>query len=280
VPISPPRIEFYTASGGQRLALRKWNAPQQPAARVVLLHGITSHGGWYDQSAEFLAASGVEVAFLDRRGSGLNGELIADVESWRTWVDDVAAFIDPTLPTFVCGISWGGKLAAAVARTYPGLIAGVGLICPGIYSPYMPGPLKRLLLAAPAPARLQQRRLKIPLQRPELFTNSLKWREFIATDPLALRTVTWRFAQEDRKLTRYARESAAFLHMPTLVILAGQDRIVENSRTRDFFGRLPSRHKTLIEYGNAAHTLEFERDPSRYFNDLASWIEQTVAARV
>jgi alpha-beta hydrolase superfamily lysophospholipase len=171
-------------------------------------------------------------------------------------------------------------LAAAIGRAYPSLVAGVGLICPGIYSPYMPGPLKRLLLAAPAPARLQQRRLKVPLQRPELFTNSLKWREFIATDPLALRTVTWRFAQEDRKLTRYARESATFLHMPTLVILAGQDRIVDNPRTRDFFGRLPSRHKTLIEYGNAAHTLEFEPDPSRYFDDLANWIEQTVAARV
>ena len=65
-----------------------------------------------------------------------------------------------------------------------------------------------------------------------------------------------------------------------LLILAGQDRIVDNPRTRDYFARFPSRHKMLIEYGNAAHTLEFEPDPTRYFNDLASWIERTVAARV
>jgi len=280
VSVSPPRIEFYSASGGQRLAVRKWKAPAKPAARVVFLHGITSHGGWYDQSAEFLAAAGFDVAFLDRRGSGLNGDQVADVDNWRTWIDDVAAFIDPTLPTILCGISWGGKLAAAIARTYPGLLAGVALICPGIYSPYMPGPLKRLLLAAPAPARLQQRRVTIPLQRPELFTDSPKWRDFIATDPLALRKVTWRFAQEDRKLTRYARDSATFLHLPTLLVLAGQDRIVDNPPTRDYFARIPSRHKMLIEYGNAAHTLEFERDPSRYFDDLTAWVDQTVASQI
>jgi acylglycerol lipase len=279
VSLSPSRIEFYSASGGQRLAVRKWSPTGQPAARVVFLHGITSHGGWYDQSAEFLAAAGFEVAFLDRRGSGLNGNQTADVENWRTWIDDVAVFIDPTLPTILCGISWGGKLAAGVARACPELLAGVALICPGIYSPFMPGPLKRLVLAAPARPRLQQRRVKIPLQRPELFTDSPKWRDFIATDPLSLRSVTWRFAQEDRKLTRYAQNSATFLHLPTLLILAGQDRIVDNPRTRRYFANIPSRHKMLIEYGNAAHTLEFERDPARYFSDLAAWVERTSAPR-
>ena len=82
----------------------------------------------------------------------------------------------------------------------------------------MPGLVKRLALAAPAPTRLQQRRLRIPLRRPELFTDiAAAGKTFIAHDPLALRTITWRFAAEDRKLTRYAREAAPFLHLPTLL---------------------------------------------------------------
>ena len=129
----------------------------------------------------------------------------------------------------------------------------------------MPGIVKRLALAAPAPTRLQQRRLRVPLRQPELFTEIPCWQAFIARDPLALRTITWRFAQEDRKLTRYAREAATFLHMPTLLMLAGQDRIVDNRRTRDYFGRIPGHRKTLIEYHGAAHTLEFESDPTQYF---------------
>jgi alpha-beta hydrolase superfamily lysophospholipase len=256
-----------------------WDAGTSPTARVVFLHGITSHGGWYDQSAEYLAAASFDVAFLDRRGSGLNGEQMGDVETWQAWIDDVAKYVSNmranSLPTILCGISWGGKLAAAVARRHPGLFAGVAFICPGIYSPFMPGLVKRLALAAPAHARLQQRRVNVPLRRPELFTDSPCWQAFIARDPLALRTITWRFAQEDRKLTRYARAAATFLHLPTLLLLAGQDRIVQNRRTRDYFGQIPCHRKTLIEYYGAAHTLEFESDPTHYFTDLVDWIRQT-----
>jgi acylglycerol lipase len=276
MPSPAPQIEFYTAAGGERLAFRRWCTTNSPAARVVFLHGITSHGGWYDQSAAHLAGAGFEVSFLDRRGSGLNGTHVADVPDWRVWVDDVAAFIDPTIPTFLCGISWGGKLAAAVARTYPGLFAGAAFICPGLYSPFMPGIFKRLVLKMRAPKRLQHRRMPIPLDRPDLFTNSLKWREFIATDPLALRAVTYRCAQQDSLLTKFARESASFLHMPTLVMLAGQDRIVDNDRTRNYFARLASTHKVLVEYQQSAHTLEFENDPTPYFADLAGWIDRIV----
>jgi alpha-beta hydrolase superfamily lysophospholipase len=59
--------------------------------------------------------------------------------------------------------------------------------------------------------------------------------------------------------------------MPLLLVLAGRDRIVNNSRTREFFNRTGSRVRTLIEYPDAAHTLEFEPEPEPYFADLASW---------
>lgn len=286
-----PKIEFYAACGCRRLAVRTWSASGPAKARVVFLHGITSHGGWYGQCAEYLAAQGFDVAFLDRRGSGLNGDSMGDAGRWTTWIDDVVNYLRPKAdaasdtpapmlnpPTILCGISWGGKLAAAVARRTPGQLAGLVLNCPGIYSPFMPGIAKRLVLATPAPKWLQQRRVRIPLRKPELFTDSPRWREFIARDPLALRTITWRFVQEDRKLTRYARDAAGFLRLPTLLLLAGQDRIVDNSRTRDYFGRLASGRKMLIEYHNAAHTLEFEPDPLQYFRDLAVWIAETVGS--
>jgi alpha-beta hydrolase superfamily lysophospholipase len=172
----------------------------------------------------------------------------------------------------LCGISWGGKLAVAVARRHPGLLSGLALICPGLYSPHEPGFIKRLALRGPMPARLAGRRVRIPLRDPALFTDSPRWQAFVANDPLALRHITWRFAREDRKLTRFARGAATFLHLPTLLMLAGRDRIVANRKTRAFFSRAACEPKTLIEDPNAAHTLEFEPDPSRYLSDLTSWI--------
>jgi alpha-beta hydrolase superfamily lysophospholipase len=280
MPAPPPRVDFYTAADGRRLAVRVWTATTPPRARVVFLHGITSHGGWYNHSCQHLAAGGFDVHFLDRRGSGLNIEQPGDVDHWQTWLDDVRAYLEhdrDEQPTVLCGISWGGKLAVAVARRHPALIRGLGLICPGLYSPYEPGLVKRLALAMPAPPRLQQRRFPIPLRRASLFTDSPVWREFIVQDPLALRAVTWRFAREDRLLTRFARQAAPFLKTPLLLVLAGRDRIVNNRRTRAFFFRTTTAQRTLLEYPNAAHTLEFEPDPVAYFRDLAEWIGGTVS---
>ena len=259
--------------------MRVWNAPAAPRARVVFVHGITSHGGWYSRSCEHLADAGFDAHFLDRRGSGLNSESPGDVDRWTTWIDDMAAYLEQ-LPkprhVSLCGISWGGKLATAVARRHPGLVQSLGLICPGLYSPYDPGVLKRSALAARRPARLQQRRVRIPLDRPELFTDTPERRDFIARDPLTLRRVTWRFAREDRQLTKCARAAAPYLHMPMLLMLAGRDRIVDNRRTRAFFNRTRSRLRTQIEYPNAAHTLEFEPDPEPYLADLTRWVAATV----
>jgi alpha-beta hydrolase superfamily lysophospholipase len=287
-----PEIEFYRASDGRRLAVRVWRPNGPPRARVVLLHGITSHSGWYSGSCSHLAAAGCEVHFLDRRGSGLNCEQPGDVDRWETWIDDVAVYLakcrtpdvwchgidgasSRQAGPILCGISWGGKLAVAVARRHPGLLDGLGLICPGLFSHHEPGLLKRLVLAIPQPTRFAQARVSIPLGDPGLFIEHPKWREFIERDPLALRKVTLRFARADRELARFAQRAAPYLHLPLLLMLAGRDRIVANRPTRKFFARAASSNKTLIEYSNATHTLEFETEPDAYFADLANWLTKT-----
>jgi alpha-beta hydrolase superfamily lysophospholipase len=275
------KIEFYEAADGRRLAVRLWDVASPPRARVVFLHGITSHGGWYHRSCAYLAARDLEVHFLDRRGSGLNAEQPGDVDHWTTWIDDVAAYLrrlSRELPVVLCGISWGGKLAAAVARRQPGLVQALGLICPGLYSPHEPGMLKRTALRAPVSARMRhRRRVAIPLRHADLFTDSPDSRKLIAQDPLTLRQVTWQFARHDRLLAQYARQSAPYLHMPLLLMLAGRDRIVDNRRTRSFFHHTGAVNRTLIEYPHAAHTLEFEPDPDPYFSDLTDWVVAAIS---
>jgi acylglycerol lipase len=270
-----PQIAFYDAADGRRLALRRWRPEGRARAHVVFLHGISSHGGWYTSSCSHLARSGFEVHFLDRRGSGLNLAGAGDVESWQAWIDDVTAYLKQlrgSLPIVLCGISWGGKVAAATARLHPGLIHGIALLCPGLFSRRDPGRMKRAVLALPLSNRTQKRAVRVPIREPELFTDNRSRREFIAHDPLLLRHVTLRFARESGRLTKFAQQSATFLHTPTLVMLAGRDRIVDNRRTRAYYARIPALKRALIEYSNAAHTLEFESEPGTYFRDLESWV--------
>jgi acylglycerol lipase len=275
-----PRFGFYNARDGRRLAVRVWNSVDPPRARVVFLHGVASHGGWYTQSCHSLNSVGFEVHFLDRRGSGVNMDGRGDVDRHETWIDDVATYLEQignSRPVVLGGISWGGRLATAVARQHPGLIQGLALLCPGLYSHFEPGFFQHLALGGPLPRRLRSRRVRIPLVQSPLFTDTPHWRDYVAHDPLTLRKVTIRFAQADDRLARLARESAPYIHTPTLLMLGGRDRIVANQPTRLFLKRSAAIHKTLIEYPNGAHTLEFESDPSRYFADLADWIGRTIA---
>lgn len=286
------RIEFYSAADGRRLAARVWSSEQgagsgeqeivrAPRGHVVFLHGITSHGGWYARSCRHLVDAGFDVHLLDRRGSGLNPHDRGDVDRCETWLSDVELYLrnirshplHVAAPTVLCGISWGGKLAVAVAHRHPDLVQGLALICPGLYSYQQPGFVKRAVLSGPLPARMQARRVPIPLADPRLFTDSPRWVDFVADDPLSLRRITIRFAQADLELTRAARQSVSFSQVSMLLMLSGRDRIVQNQRTRAYFSRVAARSKTLIEYPDAAHTLEFEPDPRPYFHDLTEWMK-------
>lgn len=278
----PAQIESHIAPDGRRLSLRHFLPAGEPRATVVLLHGIISHAGWYGASARYLAEQGFDVYALDRRGSGLNMASRGDVDDYRTWIKDVVSFCEPHRkrgPVVLLGISWGGKLAPVVARERPDLLAGFGMLCPGIYARQQPGLAKRGAVAASGKLGLEERRVPIPLEDPALFTNSPKYRKFVRDDPLTLREITLRFARHDHQLTKLARRSQAFIHTPVLLVLAGQDQMVRNGRTRRYLTQLASQDKTLLEYHSAAHTLEFEPDPSGFFYDLTNWVTRVCDRR-
>jgi alpha-beta hydrolase superfamily lysophospholipase len=140
--MSEPRIETQTASDGYALHVAVWPASGPVRGRVVVIHGVQSHGGWYHGLGRTLAAAGYEAHFPDRRGSGSNDRDRGHAPSARRLVDDLAEWLaalrdrDPSAPIALAGISWGGKLTVLVAGRRPALVAsGVGalvaLLAPG-----------------------------------------------------------------------------------------------------------------------------------------------------
>jgi len=272
-------IETLTAADGYPIAARCWHQPPgapAPRGQVVFLHGIISHSGWYTQSCLRLAQQGFDVTFLDRRGSGMNQSARGDVDTHRTWigdVEDVLARLPETTPRILIGISWGGKLAAEIAKRRPDLVDGLGLVCPGIYAHQFPPPWKYRLISAANRLGMGSMRVPIPLRDPALFTDVPQWQHYIATDGPTLRRVSLRFALADRELTESARRDVDQICTPTWMVLAGRDRIVDNAAMRRYFDSISSPDKKLTEYPEAAHTFEFEPDPTDYWNDLIGWVQ-------
>ncbi len=277
------RIESFTAGDGYCWQYRHYPAGGSPRALVVCLHGIQSHGGWYEHSCNRLREAGFSVCFLDRRGSGLNAQDRGDAPGFRRLLDDVAEFLysatglHPGVPRFLVAISWGGKLGVALQRRHPGLTDGLALLCPGFF-PRLGPPLRRRL--AIVLARLVRPRMlfPIPLNDPELFTETPRWQQFIRDDPLSLRQATARLLIESVRLDGYVRFLTDYVQLPVLVMLAEKDRIIDNERTLAYVGRFDTIDKEVLIYPGAHHTLEFEPDPERFIADLRGWIEGHLSA--
>jgi alpha-beta hydrolase superfamily lysophospholipase len=269
-------IEQHAAGDGYVWRYRRYAPEGEPRARLICIHGIQSHAGWYERSCDQLRREGFEVYFLDRRGSGVNEAQRGDAPGFRRLLDDVAEFLN-TLPRsprrFLVAISWGGKLAAALQRRHPGLVDGLALLCPGFKSLVKPPLVDRLAIAL---ARLfrPSKLFPVPLNSPDLFTASPRWQQFITEDKLALRKATARLLVESVRLDAYLRRVPAHVRVPVLLLLAEHDRIIDNVRTRRFVESFAATDVEVIDYPGAHHTLEFEPNPDRFIGDLLRWLDR------
>ena len=278
-------VEEHQSKDGYRWKYRKYAPATTPRGAVVFIHGIQSHGGWYEHSCTQLAKAGYDVYFLDRRGSGLNTLDRGDAPSFRRLLDDIAEFLTALprtinrgdtvarLPVFLAAISWGGKLGVALERRHPGLIDGLALLCPGFFAKVSPPFWQRLGIFFVRLFRPRKKYL-IPLNDPELFTASPRWQQFLRDDPLRLHHATARLLLESARLDGYLRFTTKYVHAPVLLMLAENDRVIRNDRTRAFVDRFVTKDKQVIEYPGAHHTLEFEPEPMRFIGDLRAWLDK------
>ncbi len=292
---------------------RLWH-PRETRGAVLYLHGIQSHGLWFETSAQRLAEAGYAVLLPDRRGSGRNEiERGHTPSAWRLLRDAAEGMDELHIRTrlsrfHVVGVSWGGKLALALYRYLPARVTSLALIAPGLF-PKVDIPLAQKIRVGWSAITNRHAAFDIPLNDPEMFTANPARQAFIRNDPLALRTVTAAFLLASRKLDRYARQGQqptaggregspkedtetlkrpdadslkAGSHAegvtcggcPLRVFLGGQDRIIRNARTKEFVRELHWPQREIIEYPEAHHTLEFEVRPDQFFDDLVNFIRE------
>jgi len=271
--LADPSLHAFAAGDGYVWNYRRLNAASASRAEVIVLHGIQSHGGWYLNTGHKLAQGGFNVSLLDRRGCGVNEKNRGDAPSFRRLLDDIAEYAS-TLPEprVLIGISWGGKLAVALQRRHPTLTDALILIAPG-FCPLVRHSLGERLQIFASRFVAPKREFRIPLNDPELFTANPVRREYIRNDPLALRSATARMFFESARMDVYLRLARLNVYVPTLLLLAEHDRIIDNERTRAFCKRW---EPEVIEFPGAHHTLEFEPKGAPYVADLQNWLSQNL----
>ena len=261
---------------GYQAWARYW--PAEPCTEAVLyLHGIQSHAGWYTESARAINEAGFAVLQADRRGSGRNQQDRGHAASARQLVEDGIACADKLREVtgvgtvHIIGVSWGGKLAAAMHAARPDITSSLVLIAPGLFPIVDVSAADKFRIGLSMISN-PRRTYDIPLNDPELFTDQPDKIRFLREDRLQLHQATAGFFLASRRMDRMwvkMRQSAA---VPLLVFLAGAERIIDNDATRRFVRELhwPCRHVTLFE--RARHTIEFSADRDEFISELIRWL--------
>jgi alpha-beta hydrolase superfamily lysophospholipase len=268
-------------SDGVTVACHRFAAVGPCRGRIVVIHGIRSHAGWYERSCRDFAAAGYEVIVPDRRGAGANQENRGDCPTFRRLLDDVIEIVEAEKaigrPVIAMGISWGAKLAISLPYRKPMSVDGIVLVAPGI--------VPRVGLSLGGKCRIAisrfvrpTKKFPIPLNDPALFTDSVEGQRFIEADPLGLREATARFLFNSVQLDLYVRRAIKAIRCPLLLCSAGQDRIADPVASKAVIAR---RLEDFTEhtYPEAGHTLEFEPARDAWVARTESWLGNVTAER-
>jgi acylglycerol lipase len=256
---------------------RYWRGPQ-PQGAVLYHHGIQSHCGWYEASAQALCDAGFAVMQPDRRGCGRNRKDRAHAESAEQLIADAHRLRDELVRRsgfaayHVVGVSWGGRLAVAGYIDDPAGVQSLSLITPGLFP--LVGVSKEMA-AKIGFAMLYEREkmFDIPLSTPELFTSDPKWQRFIETDELTLRQATAGFYLASRRMDRMFPKLKHQAPIPLHLIMAGHEGIVDNDKTLEFIQSLDWPETRISRFSESRHGLEFESESPRFLDELVSFVQ-------
>jgi acylglycerol lipase len=282
-PLTPPELHTWNMSDGYALRGRVWRPAANTRGAILYLHGIQSHGGWFEWSASLLAAAGQAVILPDRRGSGLNAPARGDTTNWRRWLRDMDEIAKWALAEFrvprmaLVGVSWGGKLAVAWAAENPERVGSLLLIAPGMFPAVDVGWIDRVRIGVALITR-PNKLFPIPLSDPALFTANPAGQQFIAADEEKLTQATARFWYAslclDQRLLRLRRGTLA---VEATMVLAGQDRIIRNVPTEAWLQKVNAGRVAVRRFEAASHTLEFEAEAGAFGEFVSGWGERLAA---
>jgi alpha-beta hydrolase superfamily lysophospholipase len=253
--------------------------PVSPAhSSIVFLHGLGEHSGRYAHLADFFCERGFAVRAYDHRGHGKSSGKRGDIPHQNSLLDDAQQIIQDwhaTCPSSVTrqlllGHSMGGLFAAKFALSNVCELHGLILSAPAlaIYMNFIERSLLKVLSAvAPALTLSNGLKTKYLSHDPEVVTS-------YCNDPLVHDRISARLLNSMLTTMHDVFSHSASLDLPTLLLVAGQDKLVDSTGSLRFAAASPKNYLRLHRYENLYHEIFNELDARAVFNDVAAWLEQ------
>jgi acylglycerol lipase len=261
------------------LLFRRWDAspsPASPKAVFLLVHGLGAHSARWNFLAGHLAERGFASYAVELRGFGRTPERPrGHVGSFRVWDRDILELRDiigkdfPERKVFLLGESMGGLLAFNLACRNADKFAGQVLIAPAFKNGMKFPPsvyLKTVTCLAFYPTMM----ISLPFTS-EMVTRDPGYLAVMNASPDELREASLKcmshFLPEQTRSGKLAKKLA----VPTLFLIPGVDRLIDERAGRKMFQKLPLADKTLLEYPDMLHALSIDLGREKVFKDILDW---------
>lgn len=245
--------------GGPR-HVRRW-LPREGArvrGRVVVVHGLGEHGGRYGETAGALVRAGWGVVAHDQLGHGRSPGRRGVLRRFEDLVDDLGGVLERAGelvpgdgPTVLLGHSMGGLVALRGAQTRDLPIGGLVLSAPWLGEVRAMGRWQRRV--TPILARLVPR-LPVPAPLdPGVLTRDPQEAARRRADPLVHERVSAGLLVRVAEARADALAGPPPAGVPLLLLVPGDDRLLDQEPTVAWLRRHPSPERRLEELPGRRH---------------------------
>lgn len=269
-------LSTFTASDGDNLAVQDWYLPEGLPQRgvVLVVHGLGEHAGRYDAFAQVLNSWGFAVRSYDQYGHGESDGLRGGLPHPSRLLDDLADLVEstrvrnPGMPLVLVGHSMGGLVAASfVARTLHAVDALV--LSSPLLAMRLSAPQRLMMAVVPRIAP----NLTVPNGlNPQFLSHDARVVQSYLNDPRVHDRISGRLAKYLEEEGALVRSRAASWNVPTLLMYAGDDRMVDPRGSELFAASAPPRFVTARRFDGMYHEIFNEREAQSVYASLKLWL--------
>ena len=254
-----------TTWDGLTLFYRAW-LPASPSRKALLLfHGGHEHSARWQGVVDAVALDDVAIFAWDARGYGRSPGVRGGAESLSALVQDVDAFVTHVIAEYgigredmvVMAHSLGAVIVTAWVHDYAPPIRGLILATPAfrvkLYVPFAV-PLLRLRQAVLGPGFVRS------YVKARLLTHDRAEAERYGRDEYIFRQIAVNMLLDLHDTSTRLLADAGAIHVPTLMLSAGEDWVVSLAAQRRFMRGLSSRVKAMQVYPGFFHAIFHEHD--------------------
>lgn len=265
--------------------IKKSKQQHKQQRQVILLHRGHEHSGRLAELGQQFTAAGYQVFAWDARGNGRSGGIKDHAESVTQLERDLNDFVQLVIgqtgiaieDTLIVASSIGAVLAAAWVHDYApnirGMILGTPALSIRLYMPFAIPSLK-VARALGLMSRVSS------YVKAQVLTHDKDAQQAYNADPLISNSISTDLLIDTHATGQRLLDDAGAITVPTFVLCAGKDYVVDKQAERDFYEAINTTDKRWQLYPDSYHAIFHETNKADVFADCIEFAEQVFSKDV